>query len=168
MNEIIFKCKKPPVLKPIPIKTKEGNWFRRVKGWFSTRKWELEENFYFNINNLPCFIPKGFVFDGASVPRFFWSLLHPTGILMIPSIIHDFGYKNRFINGYNVNGNKPIKITKYFTFQKRKKWDILFCKIAIAVNGFGTINKITYLGVRAGGWVAFNKYRRHEDGIRKR
>ena len=40
-------------------------------------------------------IPKDFVFDGASVPRIFWPIIDPVGVLLIGSLFHDFGY------GYN-------------------------------------------------------------------
>lgn len=39
-------------------------------------------------------IPKGFVSDGASVPRFFWRLLSPPiyPVTLAPSIVHDYLY----------------------------------------------------------------------------
>jgi len=40
-------------------------------------------------------IPKGFITDGASIPRFFWrSIGHPfQSRLVMPALIHDFCYR---------------------------------------------------------------------------
>lgn len=38
-------------------------------------------------------IPKGFIFDGASVPKILHSLLGPTGLLLLGACPHDFGYR---------------------------------------------------------------------------
>ncbi len=46
-------------------------------------------------------IPKGFVTDGASIPRFCWSLtgLIPTGVHMGAAVVHDWLYQRRgFVN----------------------------------------------------------------------
>lgn len=42
-------------------------------------------------------VPKGYVTDGASVPRLFWSLtgIHPDGLIRAPALIHDFIYDHR-------------------------------------------------------------------------
>jgi hypothetical protein len=42
-------------------------------------------------------IPNGFVYDGASVPRFLWSIfdIYPDGIHRPASLIHDYIYKRK-------------------------------------------------------------------------
>jgi hypothetical protein len=42
-------------------------------------------------------IPEGFVTDGASVPRFCWSLtgLIPTGVHLGAAVVHDYLYQHR-------------------------------------------------------------------------
>ncbi len=66
---------------------------RQVAG--SDRQWELvEEGFSYtpwkvrNVTNIE--IPKGFVTDFASIPRFFWRFLHPTGRYGSAAIVHDY------------------------------------------------------------------------------
>lgn len=43
-------------------------------------------------------IPKGFVCDGASVPRFLWAIFPPFHRWTDSAIIHDFLYKTQFID----------------------------------------------------------------------
>jgi hypothetical protein len=40
-------------------------------------------------------VPKGFITDGASIPRIFWSLLGPFGPYFQAAIVHDYLYSDR-------------------------------------------------------------------------
>ena len=163
MKDFIFKYNNMPVLRPVPISTKHGSYFKRLLGWFTTRHWVVEKNFYFRINNLSCLIPRGFVFDGASVPRIFWLFLHPTGILLIPGLIHDYGYKNLFLYRYSMKEEEDkLIIQKHFLFKDQRRWDILFLQVAIAVNGFKIINRVAYIVLRVCGWYSFKKHRKND------
>ena len=42
--------------------------------------------------NLTIIVPKGFITDLASVPRFFWRLFPPGGVYNEAAIIHDYLY----------------------------------------------------------------------------
>jgi hypothetical protein len=35
-------------------------------------------------------LPADFELDGASIPRIFWGILSPVGLLLIPGLIHDY------------------------------------------------------------------------------
>jgi len=53
--------------------------------------WQLEENYIYPLNNQTIFIPRGFIFDYASIPRIAWRLFPPaTGRHRVPSLIHDW------------------------------------------------------------------------------
>lgn len=56
--------------------------------------WKLEESFNYDIGYLgsgrTVKVPKGFLTDGASVPRVFWSFLPPWGLYGQAAILHDF------------------------------------------------------------------------------
>jgi len=39
-------------------------------------------------------VPKGFVSNGASVPRWLWWFIPPAGVLFEASILHDYYYVN--------------------------------------------------------------------------
>ena len=46
-------------------------------------------------------IPKGYVWDLASVPRLLWSLVPPDSDAELAFLIHDYLYENNKILGYN-------------------------------------------------------------------
>ena len=143
-----------PVLRPLPIATKSGNilkdWFQWI---FKIRKWRLEEDWKFTLaTGEEIVIKKGFEFDGASVPRVFWGILSPTGLLLIPGLLHDFGYRyNRLdcMDGTTISEG-----------QGRRYWDRLLLDVALDLNGFKIINRVAWLGVRLGGWTAWNYWRK--------
>ena len=46
-----------------------------------------QKDWNFSLNGENYVIPKGFVFDGASVPKFLASWLSPTGVLLIGGLV---------------------------------------------------------------------------------
>ena len=42
-------------------------------------------------------VPRGFVTDGASIPRPLWGLLSPFGVLLEGALLHDFGYQYGYL-----------------------------------------------------------------------
>ena len=103
-------------------------------------------------------VPKGFVFDLASVPRIFWT---PTGISpdrlrWTAPLIHDFLYEYK--------GKLPAgsylwlprgKWEKDKTQWTRKNADRLFCRI-MREDGISRFKRrMAYRAVRLGGWIAW-------------
>ena len=84
-----------PVLRPVRMDTKDKPWYKRLYTWLvESRKWELMEDYVIDIGGLyKIFVPRGFIFDGASVPKLFWPVLSPTGILLVGGLVHDFAYR---------------------------------------------------------------------------
>lgn len=41
-------------------------------------------------------VPKGFITDGASIPRIFWALFPPTGIYLEAAVLHDHFYSGHY------------------------------------------------------------------------
>ena len=79
-----------PILRPVPIpleiiaamENKDLSLWERIKAWRKTnRKWEVMEDWHYD-NNIMITIEKGFVFDGASIPKPLWWLLSPVGLLL--------------------------------------------------------------------------------------
>jgi len=142
-----------PHMKPITIETKSKGFFGGIWMWIATsRKWEITSDFLFTIDNTNYVIPKGFIFDGASVPKYFRSWLSPMGVLLVGGLVHDY--------------KKPKALTK-----KNQKWcDQLFRDINIDVNGFKIINYLAYYALRGGGWLAWNGHRKRnckwDDGLK--
>lgn len=152
-----------PILQPIAIPTKNMGWYKAIFVWMSTiRKWRVMENYDYTLKDGTVVrILAGFVFDGASIPRIFWAFLSPTGLLLIPGLLHDYAYKMNFIWSLTNEGDLiPYKINA-----GQKYWDQMFRDEAIRVNGFKTINYCAWVALRMFGWIAWNKHRRHERDI---
>lgn len=157
---------KMPKMVPIAIETR-GKPFRvQVWRWLtSIRKWELTENWEYPLTDHGPIIvvPKGFVFDGASIPRLFWGLLSPTGLLLIPGLIHDFGYRYDYLWALDSDGclYKYKKVTGQF------EWDALFRTVGKDVNGVAFVDTLAWLALLMFGcWAWRSNQKRNEPDIR--
>ncbi len=150
-----------PVLLPLPIPTKNRPFIMRVLVWlFDIRKWQLVDNWHFKLDNgVEIVLPRDFKFDGASIPRIFWAVLSPVGLLLIPGLIHDYGYRFNQIWQKSADG----QIKPYMVDAGRKAWDDLFQSVGIQVNGFALIDFIAWVGVRIGGCFAWHKHRQENE-----
>ena len=151
-NRVNFKYKDYPHMKPIKIPTKGKGFWTAIMLWvFGTRRWEITKDFHYSLNGENFIIPKGFKFDGASVPKFLAQFLSPVGLLLIGGLIHDYGYKYQTLLRKNKTTNGI----------RSQKWmDKTFRDINIEVNGFYFLNYLAYWALRLGGWVAWNKHRK--------
>ncbi len=158
-----------PILQPIPIPTKDRNIFAQLLVWIiEPRRWRVMEDWCYpfekkNGKIIKLVIPKGFEFDGASIPRVLWFFLHPTGLLLIPGLIHDYGYKYDQLWKLNANGDivafpKPPKNGRLY-------WDSLFRKIGMQVNGVWLPNILAWLAVV---FCGRSTWRKHKKGGRKK
>ena len=144
-----------PHLKPIPIKTKGKGFWKAVVMWLlSTRNWELVEDWKYNIDGTEYVIPKGFTFDGASIPKFLRTFFSPVGVLLIGGLVHDYMYKYTHC--------KPVSAKGALLVVDQKKADQIFRDINIVVNGFYTMNYLAYWSLRIGGFVAWNGHRKRD------
>lgn len=106
-------------------------------------------------------IPKGFIFDGASIPRFFWRIVgHPfSPRFLLPALIHDalFGKISDKVKIYK-DGNL-LKSEQANEFFDRKKTDIIFEELLELENNNWFTKRVMYRAVRTGGWAKFRKSR---------
>jgi hypothetical protein len=109
--------------------------------------------------NTTILIPKGFIFDGASVPRVFWPILDPVGILLIGSIFHDFGYVYGFLLDEQHN--------KVFNNASRAFVDRQIRDINTYINGTFILNEIAWVVLRLFGGFVWAKYRKCERDVFK-
>ena len=151
-NRVNFKYDDYPHMKPIKIPTKgKGFWTAIMLWFFGTRHWEITKDFHYSLNGEKFIIPKGFKFDGASVPKFLAQFLSPVGLLLIGGLIHDYGYKYETL----------LRKDKTTNGIRSQQWmDKTFRDINIEVNGFYFLNYLAYWALRLGGWVAWNKHRK--------
>lgn len=147
-----------PILRPIPIVTRGLPFWRKV--WVlltAQRQWELVDNWVFM---LPCgvyiIIPKGFIMDGASTPKFMWGILDPTGILLLQGIVHDYGYRFDYLWAYD----NDRQLYKLYGGRGRKFWDDLFLAIGRDVVDLQVTGYLSYGMLRLLGWIAWNKNRK--------
>ena len=123
---------------------------------FSIRKWKLTENWRYKLNNSnEIIIPKGFIFDGASIPRPLWSILSPVGLLLIPGLLHDYGY--RYNQLWKINNEEVIPFPEN---PNREYWDELFLKVSLKINGLVLINILAWIALTFGGWYTWRKRRK--------
>lgn len=142
-----------PILKPVRIPTKNLSFFKRFLKSFEARKWELVEDYIFYIPwlNEKVLVPKGFIFDGASVPRALWFFVDPTGILLIGSIFHDFGYK------YNALLNDKFEVICKDAGQAF--FDEQIKEVSSYVNNTHFMEDVSWAALRGFGFLAWNEHR---------
>ena len=154
-----FNFKGMPHLKPIPIKTKGKGFWKAIVMWLlSTRNWELIEDWKYNIDGKEYIIPKGFQFDGASIPKFLRTFFSPVGVLLIGGLVHDYMYKYTHC--------KPVSAKGALLVVDQKRADQIFRDINIEVNGFYFMNYLAYWSLRIGGFVAWNGHRKRNAKIK--
>ena len=152
-NRVNFKYTEMPHMKPLPIKTKGKGFWKGILMWLlGVRHWEIAKDFTFELEGKKYIIPKGFEFDGASIPKFLHTFLSPIGVLLMGGLVHDYAYK------YETLLKKNRKDTMGVITQK--KADEIFRDINIEINGFYFLNYLAYWALRLGGWFAWNKHRK--------
>jgi len=148
-----LKYDEMPSMIPIKIPTAGKGFWSAIWMWLMTvRTWTIGNDWHFSVNGEDYVIPKGFVFDGASVPKFLASWLSPVGVLLIGGLVHDYIYK------YKVLIKKDKKSATNEMNQKQA--DQLFRDINIEQNGFHFLNNLAYWALRIGGFVAWNGHRK--------
>lgn len=102
------------------------------------RKWTLAADFHPQTSARIPIIPRGFVTDLASVPRFFWRFLAPFELSIEAPLIHDFLYRHHIL--------------------PRPCADAILLDLAIK-NGVPKWKaRIAWLAVRWFGWFAWRKH----------
>jgi len=152
-NRVNFKYSEFPLMKPIPIKTKGKGFFKMIMMWLlGVRHWEIAKDFVYEVEGEKFVIPKGFKFDGASIPKFLHTFLSPVGVLLIGGLVHDYAYKYQTLLKHNKKDTMGV-ITQ-------KRADQIFRDINIEINGFFLMNYLAYYSLRLGGFMAWNKHRK--------
>lgn len=106
-------------------------------------------------------VPKGFEYDGASVPRICWSLtgIRPDGLIRAAATIHDFLYEHQgqlpaesFLSTTKFMGSEMKPVNKTWS---RKQSDQLFARL-LREKGVSKIRRrLAYIAVRVFGGFAW-------------
>ncbi len=146
-----------PLLKPLPLGTKGiRNLWQVLYRWLAVgRTWEVCEDWKFTTPDDKIIqIPKGFVSDGASIPRILRFILSPTGLMFIPSLIHDYA----FAHDHLLLLNKDGKPEKYLDRAGKKKWDDMFYDLSMQIHGIRIIAQVSKLALKIGSHTIWKKY----------
>ena len=153
-KRIGFEYKDMPHMMPISIPTKGKGFWSAIWMWLmGSRHWTIAKDFHFTIDAVEYVIPKGFQFDGASIPKFLHTWLSPTCVLLMGGLVHDYAYKYATLK-------KKGKGT--WGKMNQKEADQIFRDINIEINGFHFLNYLAYWALRIGGFVAWNGHRKND------
>jgi hypothetical protein len=154
---------KMPKLAPIPIPTKsQPTHLHKIVAYVTeVRQWQVIENWEYEFDGRTYVIPKGFVFDGASIPRPLWGILSPIGLLLVPGLIHDYGYRYDYVwirSDDSENGYQKVDAG-----MGQKHWDKVFYEVGKEVNGLSVLNWLAWIALVLGGKAAWNANRKRND-----
>ena len=145
-----------PILRPIPVPSVQQPTFydQLLVYIFVPREWRLLQNWSVdyiekNGSQVRLVVPKGARCDAASIPRPFRSLFNPTGLLLLPALLHDYAYKYNQLWQVDAAGNfSPYRYLDGSSDEEQRQfWDDLLYQAGMQLNGFAPINKaIRWLG----------------------
>ena len=148
-----------PKLQPFAIKTQKFSIFAKL--WrllFRKRQWQLIEDWHYVLpNKREIIIPKGFVFDGSSYPAIVWLLYSPTGLLLIPVILHDFCFQYNYL--WAVHDDRVFKFKQGYGFLK---WSAFIRNVGIERNELLLIDYFTWLMCIIFGWINWFAFQKKE------
>lgn len=159
-----------PITRNIPIDIlNAGSWYEKLKLWRTSIPDELlmvdfyqilpkpvNKVFGFSENiRLCCYIPKGFIFNGASIPRLLSPIYLPTGILYLGSFLHDFMYRYAGLIIFTEEMDEMI-----FVGCNQKGADYVFNEMNERVNDFATGTYPAYVALQTFGFAAWNRCRK--------
>ena len=149
-----FEYKEMPHMMPIAIPTKGKGFWSAIWMWLTgSRHWIVAKDFHYKMFGNEYVIPKGFQFDGASIPKFLHTWLSPTGVLLMGGLVHDYAYKHA---GLKMKGKKELHELD------QKQSDVIFRNINIEINGFHFLNYLAFWALRIGGFLAWNGHRKND------
>lgn len=108
-------------------------------------KWRLAVPLRWEAPDLVLTIPKGWVTDLASIPHMFQNIMDVNGRSRQPALLHDWLY--------NVQDH-----TREFADEQLRRALILYGASEASA-------RVYWLGVRAGGWVPWNRRMQHGGGL---
>ena len=152
-----------PTVRAIPSKTNLSILQKINKFLTDRREWEVREDYVIWCDYLQkyIFVPKGFIFDAASIPKIFHSILGSVGILLLGSCPHDEGYRYGGFVHVNPDG------TLFFKEYPKKEIDNVFVSLCQKESSLGAVVKIAKLIFILFGSIAWKNARKNNHNINK-
>lgn len=150
-----------PKLSPLATMIKEKSTLSRIWHWQGfIRQWELLEDWEYQLphDEVMIVLPKGFTFDGVSIPRPLHWFLSPTGILFIPGLVHDFAYRYDYLWALDEEG----KLYQYKKDAGRYHWDSMFRQLGLSLNGMKGLNRFARIVLFIFGGISWKKNRKYQ------
>ncbi len=138
-----------------------NNWFKRMWSFFTyRRKFEVMKDYILWVSSLKAylFIPNGFIFDGASVPKILNSLYSPTGMLLLGACPHDFGYRYKCLLFVD-----PVSGKLYINNFNKKELDAVFQELCTIESGMSIAASMAKLGLSIGGFTGWNQNKKQHN-----
>lgn len=146
-----------PIVQGVPDKKITNIFYKIIKLLFHRRKWLIIEDYviWSNVLKAYIFVPKGFIFDGASIPKLLHSILGPTGELLLGSCPHDEGYT---YGGLLIVDEKVGTLT--FVYLPKSVLDEIFKDLCLRENNLGLTTNIAKFMLTVFGNIAWKKCRK--------
>ena len=127
------------------------------------RTWKLQRDYVIWCDYLKeyIFIPKNFIFDGASVPKALYSFLSPNGILLLGACPHDFGYRYKGLIHIDNNGYL------YYKRYSKSELDKMFRSMCKKESSLGAAVNIAYIGLFLFGFTGWLEARKNNCDLNK-
>lgn len=151
-----------PVMRTIITNTKDRKWYKQIYKMLHRKvTYVIVEDYYCYIPFLgvTLFIPKGFIFDGASIPKWLWPLIAPIDVLCIAAVFHDFAYR------YQTYLTDTHEL--YLPNLDKGVYDSIFKNLSIYTNGLLCTSWMAYIAVLIFGRVFWNQNRKEKRKIKK-
>lgn len=151
-----------PDVRAIPA-PKVKTIFEKIKKFLTYRRqWLVREDYVVWSETLKCyiFVPKRFIFDGASVPKFLHSILGPTGVLLLGACPHDEGY---CYGGFILADPKFGTLT--FINIPKLTMDKVFQELCSKENSLGIVTTLAKLTLTVFGNIAWERCRKENRSL---
>jgi hypothetical protein len=150
--------------------------------WLHPPQFKMLEDFtIIDDNGVAIINPAGFVYDGASVPRFLWPIIEPVGNLLEGSGPHDqyyqYGYLlTRWTPGLILDPLAKSLVARHKVFSEKGLApvyvglgqlfaDDLLRRVTIVSHGATVDADRAYAALRLFGWITWGKYRENGPGV---
>ncbi len=152
-----------PVTKAIYNIAPKRVWYQKIVNFITYRRWfEVDADYVLWVPILGSyiFVPKTFLFDGASVPKILNSIFSPTGILLLGALPHDFGYRyEKLILIDEMTGELYIR-----SFTK-SELDEIFESLCVWESGFKKASAVAEKTLALAGSIGWRENRKKNSNL---